>query len=73
MRTSGSLGDCFCLFFGNNLPEEICKWTNKDGRGVFSVKWKDTTAVELKKVIGTLLIVVVHRTSNEDLFQLWHM
>ena len=31
LRTSGSLGDCFCLFFRNNLLEEICKWTNKEG------------------------------------------
>ena len=52
LRTSGLLGDCFCLFFRNNLDEE--------GRSVFSDNWKDTTVVELKKVIGTLLLVGVH-------------
>ena len=39
LRTSGSLGDCFCLFFINNFLEEICKWTNKEGQGVFSNNW----------------------------------
>ena len=72
MRTSGSLGDCFCLFFKNNLLEEICKWTNKEGRGVFSDNWKDTTVVELKIIIATFLLVDVYKSSNEDLSQLWH-
>ena len=49
LRMSGSLGVCFCLFFRNTLLEEICKWTNKEGRGVFSDNWKDTKVVELKK------------------------
>ena len=35
-RMSGSLGDCFSLFFRDNLLEEICKRTNKEGQGVFS-------------------------------------
>ena len=51
---SGSHGDCFSLFFKDNLLEEICKWTNKEGQGVFSNNWKDATVAELRKVIGTL-------------------
>ena len=50
---SGSLGYCFSLFFRDNLVEKICKWTNKEGQGVFSNNWKDTTVAELRKVIGT--------------------
>ena len=45
LRASGSLGDCFCSFFRNNLLEEICKSTNKEGRGIFSDNCKDTTVV----------------------------
>ena len=70
---SGSLGDSFSLFFRNNLLEEICKWTNKEGQGVFSNNWKNTTVAELRKVIENLLLVGVYKSSNEDLFQLWHM
>ena len=70
---SGSLGDCFSLFFRDNLLEEICRWTNKEGQGVFSNNWKDTTVAELRKVIRTLLLVGVYKSSNEDLSQLWHM
>ena len=70
---SGSLGDCFSLFFRDNLLEEICKWTNKEDQGVFSNNWKDTTVAELRKVIGTLLLVGVYKSTNEDLSQLWHM
>ena len=70
---SGSLGDCFSLFFRDNLLEGICKWTNKEGQGVFSDNWKDTTVSELRKVIGTLLLVSVYKSSNKDLSQLWHM
>ena len=73
IRISGSLGDCFSLFFKDNLLEEICKWTNKEGRGVFSNNWKDTTVAELRKVIGTLLLVGVYKSSNEELSQLWYM
>ena len=73
IRMSGSLGDCFSLFFRDNLLEEICKWTNKEGLRVFSNNWKDTTVAELRKVIGTLLLVGVNKSSNEDLSQLWHM
>ena len=73
IRMSGSLGDCFSLFFKDNLLEKICKWTNKEGRGVFANNWKDTTVAELKKVIGTLLLVGVYKSSNEELSQLWHM
>ena len=36
IKISGSLGDCFSLFFKDNLLEEICKLTNKEGQGVFS-------------------------------------
>ena len=57
IRMSGSLGDCFSLFFRNNLLEEICKWTNKEGKGVFLNNWKDTTVAELRKVTRTLLLV----------------
>ena len=49
MRMGGSLKDCFCLFIIDNLFKEICKWTNKEHRGVFSNNWKNTTVVELKK------------------------
>ena len=63
----------FFLFFRDNLLEEICKWTNKEGQGVFLNNWKDTTVAELRKVIGTLLLVGVYKSSNEDLSQLWHM
>ena len=63
----GSLGDCFSLVFRDNLLEEICKWTNKEGQSVFSNNWKDTTAAELRKVIGILLLVGVYKSSNEDL------
>ena len=70
---SGPLGDCFSLFFRDNLLEEICKWTNKEGQGVLSNNWKDTTVAELRKVIGTLFLVGVYKSSNEDLSQLWHM
>ena len=73
IRMSGSLGDCFSLFFRDNLLEEICKWTNKEGQGVFANNWKDITVAELRKVIGTLLLVGVYKSSNEDLSQLWHM
>ena len=73
IRMNGSLGDCFFLCFRNNLLEEIYKWTNKEGQGVFSNNWKDTTVAELRKVIGTLLLVSVYKSSNEDLSQLWHM
>ena len=59
IRMSGLLGDCFSLSFRDNLLEEICKWTNKEGQGVFSNNWKDTTVTELRKVIGTLLLVGV--------------
>ena len=31
IRMSGSLGNCFSLFFRDNLLKEICKWTNKEG------------------------------------------
>ena len=74
-RMSGSLGDCFSLFFRDNLLEEICKWTNKEGQGVhvFSHNWKDTAVAELRKVIGTILLVGVYKSSNEDLSQLWHI
>ena len=61
------------MFFRDNLLEEICKWTNKEGQGVFLNNWKDTTVAELRKVIGTLLLVGVYKSSNEDLSQLWHM
>ena len=60
IRMSGSLGDCFSLFFRYNLLEKICKWSNKEGQGVFSNNWKDTTVAELRKVIGTLLLVGVY-------------
>ena len=73
IRMSGSLGDCFSLFFRDNLLKEICKWTNKEGQGVFSNNWKDSTVVELRKVIRTLLLVGVYNSSNKDLSQLWHM
>ena len=73
IRMSGSLGDCFSLFFRDNLLEEICRWTNKEGQGVFSNNWKDTTVAELRKVIRTLLLVGVYKSSNKDLSQLWHM
>ena len=69
----GSLGDCFSLFFRDNLLEEMCKWNNKEGQGVFSNNWKDTTVAELRKVIGTLLLVGVYKPSNENFSQLWHM
>ena len=36
IRISGSLGNCFSLFFRDNLLEEIYKWTNKEGQGIFS-------------------------------------
>ena len=42
-------------------------------RGVFLENWKDTRVVELKKVIGTLLLVGVYQSSNKGLSQLWHM
>ena len=61
------------MFFRDNLLEEICKWINKEGQGVFLNNWKDTTDAELRKVIGTLLLVGVYKSSNEDLSQLWHM
>ena len=73
IKMSGSLGDCFSLFFRDNFLEKICKWTNKEGQGVFSNNWKDTTVAELRKVIGTLLLVGVYKSSNKDLSQLWHM
>ena len=69
----GSLADCFSLVFRDNLLEEICKWTNKEGQGVFSNNWKDTTAAELRKVIGILLPVGVYKSSNKDLSELWHI
>ena len=70
---SGALGDYFSLLFRDNLLEEICKWTNKEDQGVFSNNWKDTTVTERRKVMGTLLLVGVYKSSNEDLSQLWHM
>ena len=73
IRMSGSLGDCFTLFFRDNLLEEICKCTTEEGQVVFSNNWIDTTVAELIKVIGTLLLVGVYKSSNEDLSQLWHM
>ena len=60
------------MFFRNNLLEEVSKWTNKKGGGAFLESWKDTV-VELKKVIGTLLLVGVYTSSNKDLYQVWHM
>ena len=36
IRMSGSLGDCFSLFFRDNLLEKICKLTNKEDQDVFS-------------------------------------
>ena len=61
------------MFFRDNLLKEIYKWTIKKGQGVFSNNWKDATVAELRKVIGTLLLVGVYKSSNEDLSQLWHM
>ena len=61
------------MFFRDNLLEEIRKWTNKEGQGVFSNKCKDTTVAELRKVIRTLLLVGIYKSSKKDLFQLWHM
>ena len=70
MRVGGSLRDCFCLFIIDNLFKEIYKWTNKEHRGVFSNNWKNTTVVELRKAIETLLLVDIYKSSNKDLSQL---
>ena len=37
---SGSLRDCFSLFFRDNLLEEICKLTNKEVKVYFEITGK---------------------------------
>ena len=40
IRMSGSLRDCFSLFFRDNLLEEICKLTNKEVKVYFEITGK---------------------------------
>ena len=62
---SALLGDCFSLFFRDNFLEEICKWSNKEGQGVFSNNWKDTTVAELsdRNLIASWCIQVKQQRS----------
>ena len=51
--------------------DEICKWTNKEGRQSLPGRWKDITVTELKKLIGVLLLIGVYKSNNENVSQLW--
>ena len=73
IRMSGSLGDCFLCFSEIIFWKKYVNGLIKRSTCIFKYNWEDATVAELKKVIGTLLLVGVYKSSNEDLSQLWHM
>jgi len=72
-RSCSSVSDCFFLFFRTKFLEEICKWTNKEGRQTLVSKWKDMTVTELKKLTGVLLLIGVYKSNHENVSQLWSL
>ena len=53
------------------MLEDILKWSNKEGQGVFEDKWVDIDTSEFKKFLGVLLLIGVYKSKNEEVAQLW--
>ena len=69
-RECVSISSAFQLFFRPQLLNKICMWTNRHTRAI-DYDWKDIDQVELKKVIGTLILIGVYKSKNEDINVLW--
>ena len=59
----------FSLFITNEMLENICKYTNKEGRQVQG--YQDITVPELKRYIGLALLAGVYRGKHESIRALW--
>lgn len=65
------ISSSFLLFFRPSLLEEILKWSNKEGQGVYRSQWVDIDIPETKKFLGVLILIGVYKSKNEDVALLW--
>lgn len=70
-RNIDTIDSAFLLFFQNSILDEICKWTNHEGSQKMKDDWRPIDENELKKFIGTLLLIGVYKSKGESLSQLW--
>ena len=71
IRECDSISSSFQLFFRSSLLDEIQKWSNKEGQSIYKDKWVEVSIQELKKFIGTLILIGVYKSKNENVAQLW--
>ena len=77
-----TIGQTFELFITNDMISSIVKYTNKEAHRVVNewnqshVKqhvWKDTDEVEMKAVLGLLILSGAYRSNTESLEELWSL
>lgn len=54
IRECDSVSSSFLLFFRPSLLEEILKWSNKEGQGVYGNQWVAIDTIEMKKFLSLL-------------------
>jgi hypothetical protein len=68
-RGNTSILDSFTKVFTNDIVQQIVRWTNQRLRSHPSAKATDD--VEIRAVIGLLILLGVWRSNNENLSELW--
>ena len=70
-RNVDDIASAFLLFFQDSLLQEICTCTNIKRKHRLKENCKPINITELKKFIGTLLLVGVYKSKGDPLSQLW--